>query len=106
MLPLEQRRAVGREPRSERRSVEQPEYLGESLQHLRHHRAPITATRPMDTAIHHTDIPRIGILLTGIRAMDTQPTHNRAMDIRATLGTRSSLLAKVRHKILLSPQQR
>jgi len=80
---LEQRRVAGREPPSERRSVEQPEYLAESLPHLRRHRAPITAILLMDTATQATDIPPIGILLTDIRAMDTQPTHSRAMDIQA-----------------------
>jgi hypothetical protein len=70
VLPLEQRRVAGREPLLERRSEEQPEYLGESLLHLHPHRAPITATQP-------TDIP-----LTDIRA-----TRSRAMDIRATRDT-------------------
>jgi hypothetical protein len=64
-LPLEERRLAGLEPPSEQRSVEQPEYLGESLLHLHPHRAPITATQPTD-----------------IRA-----THSRAMDIRATRDT-------------------
>jgi len=59
-----------------------------SLLHLRRHRAPITATPPTDTITHHTATPPIGTLLTAIRAMDTQPIHNRAMDIRATLDTR------------------
>ena len=85
VLPLEQRRVAGREPPSERRSVEQPEYLGELLRHLRRHRAPITVTRPMGTATHRMDIPPIGIMLTDIQAMDIQPmdiqpTHSRAID--------------------------
>src|SRR5262249_49053346 len=83
VLPSGQRQVAGREPLSERRSVEQPGYLGESLLHLRHHPAPITATRHMGTVTQTTDIPPIGIVLTGILAMDTQPTHSRAMDIQA-----------------------
>jgi hypothetical protein len=70
VLPLEQRQVAGREPPSEQRSAEQPEYLGESLLHLHPHRAPITATQPTD------------IRLTDIRA-----THSRGMDIRATRDT-------------------
>jgi hypothetical protein len=61
---------AGREPLSERRSVEQPGYLGESQLHRLRHRAPITVTRP-------TDIPP-----TDIRAM-----RSRATDIRATRAT-------------------
>jgi len=77
VLPLEQPRVAGREPRSEQRSEGQPGYSGESLVHLHLHRAPISATRL--TAIQATDI-----LLTGI-----QVTRSRAMDIRVT---RDSLL--------------
>ena len=83
VLPLEQRQVAGRVPRSEQRSEGQREYLAESQRHLRRHRAPITAILLMDTATQATDIPPIGILLTDIRAMDTQPTHSRAMDIQA-----------------------
>ena len=75
VLPLEQRRVAGREPRSEQRSVEQPGYLGESQLHLLRHRAPITATRPTGMATQATDIPPIGTLLTDIRA-----THHRTTD--------------------------
>ena len=85
MLPSEQRQVAGREPLSERRSVERPEYLGGSLLRLRHLRALITVTPPMDMATQATDIPPIGILLTDIQAMDIQPmdiqpTHSRAID--------------------------
>jgi hypothetical protein len=113
--PLEQRRVAGLEPLSERRSVGQPGYLGESLLHLHRHRAPITVTRPMAMATQATDIPPIGTLLTDIRVtgsramvtpairdtplipvlqvMDTQATRDtpttpvlRVLDIRATQG--------------------
>ena len=70
MLPLEQRRVVGREPPSEQRSEGQPGYLGESLLHLHPHRAPISATHPTDIRATHS------------RAMDTPPI--RAMGIRLT----------------------
>src|SRR5215469_3992599 len=86
-LLLVQRRVAGREPPSEQQSAGQQGYLAESLRHLHHHRAPITATQP--TAIRST-----GILLTGIRPMAIQPmaiqpmairrTHRQAMDIQAT----------------------
>jgi len=79
VLPLGQRRVAGREPPSEPRSAGQPGYLGESLVHLHHHRAPISATQPTD------------LLLTDIRAMGTQATRDipatpvlRAMDTQAT----------------------
>jgi hypothetical protein len=75
VLPLEQRRAAGREPPSEQRSAGQPGFLGESLVHLHPHRAPISATQPMDP------------LLTGIRATVIQATHSRAMEIRVTRDT-------------------
>ena len=75
VLPSEQQRVAGREPRSEQRSVEQPGYLGESQLHLLRHRAPISATRPTGTATLPTDIPPIGTLLTDIRA-----THHRTTD--------------------------
>jgi hypothetical protein len=80
---LEQRQAAGREPLSERRSVEQPGYLGVSLLRLHRHRAPIMATRPTGTATQLMVIPPIGTLLTDIRGMDTHPTHSRAMDTEA-----------------------
>src|SRR6516164_7447146 len=64
---------------SERRSVEQPEYLGASLLHLLHHRAPITATRPTGMATQATDLPLIGILLTDIRAIHQWPTDTQAI---------------------------
>ena len=66
VLPLEQRRVVGREPPSEQRSAGQPGYLGESLVHLHRHRAPISDTQPTD------------LLLTDIRV-----THSRAMGTKA-----------------------
>jgi hypothetical protein len=69
---LEQRQVAGREPPSEQRSEGQPGYLEESLLHLHLHRAPITATQPMD------------IPLTGSRATRSRATHSRAMDIQAT----------------------
>jgi hypothetical protein len=91
VLPLEQRQVAGREPPSEQRSAEQPEYLGESLLHLHPHRAPITATQPTD------------IRLTDIRA-----THSRGMDIRATRDTPPIPVLRVTdtqatHGILLIP---
>jgi hypothetical protein len=73
VLLLEQRRVAGRERLSGRRSVEQPGYSGASRRHLRRHRAPITATRPMD--IRATATPA-----TVIQAMDIPPTHHRGMD--------------------------
>jgi len=99
VLPSEQQRVAGREPRSEQRSVEQPGYLGESQLHLLRHRAPITATRPTGMATQATDIPPIGTLLTDIRAThhrttDTQDIRDtplipvpQAMDTQATRGT-------------------
>jgi hypothetical protein len=84
VLRLEQRRVVGREPRSEQRSEGQPGYSGESLVHLHLHRAPISANQP-------TDIPATDIQATRSRATDTQAPRDtsptpvlRAMDIRAT----------------------
>jgi hypothetical protein len=74
VLPSEQQRVAGLEPPSEQQSEEQPEYLGESLLHLHHHRAPITATRPTGTATLPMDIPPIATLLTDIRV-----TGSRAM---------------------------
>jgi hypothetical protein len=71
VLPSEQRQVADREPPSEQRSEGQPGYLGESLLHLHHHRAPISGTQS-------TDIPP-----TDIRAM-----HSRATDIRASWDTR------------------
>src|ERR1700720_50004 len=100
VLRLEQRRVVGREPRSERRSEGQPGYSGESLVHLHLHRAPISATQP--TATRRTDLLRTNIRATPspamairatretpltpvLRAMDTQATQDSpAMDIRVT----------------------
>jgi hypothetical protein len=83
VLRSEQQRVAGLEPPSEQRSVEQPEYLGESLLHLHRHRAPITtATRLTGTATLPLDIPPIATLLTDIRV-----TGSRAMvtpDIRDT----------------------
>ena len=76
VLPLEQRRAAGREPPSEQRLEEQPGYLGESLLRLHHHRAPTTATQPTD------------IRATRSRVMDTQVTHGPATDTQATPDTR------------------
>ena len=80
MLPLEQRRVAGREPHSEQRSAGQPGFLEESQVHLHPHRAPITATPPMD-------IPVTVIQATRSRATDTQATRDtpptpvlRAMD--------------------------
>src|SRR6266446_797385 len=87
VLPLEQRRVAGREPPSEQRSEGQPGYLGESLLHLHPHRAPITATQPMD-------IPLMDIRATRSRAMDTQATRDtpltpvlRAMDTQVIRGS-------------------
>jgi hypothetical protein len=100
VLPLEQRRVAGREPPSERRSVEQPEYLVESLLHLHHHRAPITATR--HTGTQAMDIPPIGILLTDIRAMDTPAIRDtplilvpQATDTQATRDTPTTPVLRV-----------
>jgi len=85
VLPSEQQRVAGLEPPSEQRSVEQPEYLGESLLHLHRHRAPITATRPTGTATLLTDIR-----VTGSRAMVTPEIRDtplipvpQAMDTQA-----------------------
>src|ERR1700747_3085306 len=64
--PLGERQAAGRGPRLEQRSEGQPGYLGDSLRHLHHHRAPITATQ-----------------LTGTQVTDIQATRSRAMVIRA-----------------------
>ena len=75
---LEPRQVVGLEPPSERRSVEQPEYLGELLRHLRRHPAPITATRPTGTVTDPMDFRPIGILL-----MDTMGTHQWPTDTQA-----------------------
>jgi hypothetical protein len=75
VLRLEQRRVAGREPPSEQRSEGQPGYLGESLVHLRRHRALITATQTTD------------LLFTGIPLTDIQATRSRAMDILATQDT-------------------
>jgi hypothetical protein len=75
VLPLEQRQVAGREPPSEQRLEGQPGYSEELRVHLRRHRAPITATQPMD------------LLLTGIRATVIQATHSRAMEIRVTRDT-------------------
>src|SRR5207253_7818449 len=84
VLPLEQRRVAGREPPSEQRSEGQPGYSGELRVHLHPHRAPITATQPMD-------IPLTDIRATRSRAMDTQVTRDippipvpRPMDRQAT----------------------
>jgi len=74
VLPLAQRRVVGREPPSEQRLVEQPGYSAASLLHLHRHRAPITATRPTVTDIRLTVIQPTGI----------EPTHSRALDILDT----------------------
>src|SRR6516225_9794203 len=82
VLPSEQQRVAGREPRSEQRSVEQPGYLGESQLRLLRHRAPMTATRPTGMATQATDIPPIGTLLTDIRA-----THHRTTDTQAMRDT-------------------
>jgi|SRR6516164_6345896 len=76
---LEPRQVVGLEPPSERRSVEQPEYLGDSRLPLHRHRAPTSATRPTGMATQATNIPLIGILLTDIRdtnSPDTQVTRD------------------------------
>ena len=58
--------------------MEQPEYLGELLRHLRRHPAPITATPP-------TDLRVTAILLMVIQAMDIRPTHHRGMDTQVIL---------------------
>jgi len=106
VLPLEQRRVAGREPLSEQRSVEQPEYLGEWLLHLHRHRAPISATRPTGTATLPTDIPPIGTLLTDIRV-----TGSRAMvtpDIRDTqlIPVPQAMHSQAAQDILLIPVPR
>src|SRR5215469_6275165 len=77
VLPLEQRRVAGREPPSERRSEGQPGYSGASRRHLRRHRAPITATRPMDIFL------ATGIQVTVIPPIDIHPLRSPAMDIQA-----------------------
>ena len=79
VLPSEQQRVAGREPRSEQRSVEQPGYLGESLLRLHCHRAPITATRHTGTATQATDIPPIDIPLMDIRVTDSRATDTQAI---------------------------
>jgi hypothetical protein len=83
---------VGQEQRSERRWEGRPGYSEEWQAHLHRHRAPITATQPMD--IPHTDIlatlsrasgtaaamvtlaTRDTPLTRLLRAMDTQPTQD------------------------------
>jgi hypothetical protein len=89
VLPSEQRRVAGREPRSEQRSEGQLGYLEELRVHLHRHRAPIMATQPMDFPV--TDIPATDIPATRSRVTDTQAPQGtsptpvlRAMDIRAT----------------------
>ena len=66
-LPSERRQVVGREPRSEQRSEEQPGYSEGSRAHLHHHRARISVTP-------HPDIRVTATLLTVIQGMDTHPT--------------------------------
>ena len=78
-LRLGRRQVAGLEPRSERRSVEQPEYSGESLLHLHRHRAPIMATRPMGMPTQATDIPPIDIPLMDIRVTDSRATDTQAI---------------------------
>ena len=73
VLQSEQRQVAGREPLSEQRSAGRPGYSGESQLHLHRHRAPISATQPLD-------IPLTDIRATHSRAMDTPPI--RAMGIR------------------------
>ena len=78
-LRLGRRQVAGLEPRSERRSVEQPEYSGESLLHLHRHRAPIMTTRPMGMPTQATDIPPIDIPLMDIRVTDSRATDTQAI---------------------------
>jgi len=103
--PLGQRQVAGQEPLSARRSEGQPGYLGASRAHLHLHRAPITATQPMDiflaTGIRVTVIPRIDIRLTRPRGMDTQVIPAlpvtpvpRPMDTRETRDTPLILLRR------------
>ena len=82
VLPSEPRQVVGRGPLSALRSEGQPGYLGESLPHLLHHRAPITAIRL-------TDIPAMATPLTVIPLIDIPLTVIRVMDIQATRVLRS-----------------
>jgi hypothetical protein len=84
VLPLEQRQVAGQEPPLEQRSVGQRGYLGVSLLHLRHHRAPISATRPTD--IPPTDIRAMRSQAMDIRAIRDTPVTPvlRAMDTQAT----------------------
>src|SRR5437868_2902371 len=75
VLPLEQRRVAGREPRSEQRSEGQPGYSEELQAHLHRHPVPITAIQHTATRLTH-------LLCTDIRA-----TRSPAMDIPATRDT-------------------
>src|SRR6478752_3494762 len=77
VLPLEQRRVVGREPPSEQRSEGQPGFLEESQVHHLRHPAPIMATQP-------TDLLLTDIRATRSRSMDILATPSPAMAIRAT----------------------
>ena len=80
VLPLEQRRVVGQEPPSERRSEGPPGYLVGSLLHLHLHPAPITATPPTDIRVKAILVP--GTRLMDLQPTDIRPTHNRAMGIQ------------------------
>jgi hypothetical protein len=84
VLPLEQQRVAGREPPSEQRSEGQPGFSGESQVHHLRHRAPISATPPMD-------IPVTVIQATRSRATDTQAPR----DTRLTRLTRVLLATAI-----------
>src|ERR1700720_2450122 len=85
VLPLEQRRVAGREPRSERPSEGQPGYSEELRVPLHPHQAPISATRPTD------------LLLTDIPPTDIRATRSRAMDIRVTRDTPLTPVLRAMH---------
>jgi hypothetical protein len=72
VLPSEQRRVAGREPRSEQRSEGRPAYSAASRVHLHHHRAPTSATQPTDTpptATQLTDFQVMRSRATGIEVI-------------------------------------
>ena len=76
VLRLERQRVAGQEPPWERRSEGQPEFLEVSRALLHLHRAPITATQPMDIFLAP------GIRVTVIPPIDTHPTRRPATDIQ------------------------
>ena len=73
---MERRRVADQEPPWERRSEGQPEFLEVSRAHRLLHRAPITATQPMEIFL------ATGIRVTVIPPTDTHPTRSPATDIQ------------------------